>query len=66
MKQTRNLVSFDPANFEMFRIHGGSVYSLCRLEKLFLDTLAVILRKRAKSLEKNLSPALEMQFCRIY
>ena len=51
-KQSRNLLSFDPASFEMSKIYQGNFQSLCRLAQLFLDTSAVVLRKRAKSLEK--------------
>ena len=39
------MVSFDPANFEMLRIHQGNFQSLCRLAQLFLDTSTVILQK---------------------
>ena len=44
-KQTRNLVSFDPANFEMSKI--------CHLAQLFLDTSAAILQKKSEIIEKN-------------
>ena len=44
-KQTRNLVSFDPANFEMSKIYQGNFQSSCRLAQLFLDTSAVIFQK---------------------
>ena len=43
-----NLVSFDPANFEMSKIYHGNFQSLCRLAQLFLDTWAVILRKKSE------------------
>ena len=43
-----NLVSFDPANFEMSKIYQGNFQSLCRLAQLFLDTWAVILRKKSE------------------
>ena len=46
------MISFDPANFDMSK---GNFQSLCRLAQLFLETSAVILRKRAKSLEKIFS-----------
>ena len=51
-KETGNLVRFDPANFEMSKIYKGNFQFSCRLAQLFLDTSAVILQKRAKSLEK--------------
>ena len=35
----------DPANFDMSQIHQRNFQSLCSLAQLFLDTLAVILRK---------------------
>ena len=38
--------SFDSANFEMSKVYKGNVDSLCRLAQFFLDTLAVILRKK--------------------
>ena len=65
-KQTRNLVSFDPANFEMSKIYQGNFQSCCRLAQLFLDTSAVILQKRAKIVGENCFPALKMQFGRFY
>ena len=53
LSQTRNLGSFDPANFEMSKIYQGNFQSLCRLEQLFLDTLAVILQKKSKIVGEN-------------
>ena len=40
-KQTRHLVSFDLANFEMSKIYQGNFQSLCRLAQLFRNTSAV-------------------------
>ena len=54
-KQTRNLESCHPANFDVSEIYEGNIQSWCHLAQLFLDSLAVILRKRAKSLEKFFS-----------
>ena len=54
-KQTRNLVSFDTANFEMSKIYQGNFQFLCSLAQLFLNTTAVIYWKRAKSLEEIFS-----------
>ena len=45
-------VSFNLVNFDMSEIPQNIVQSKCRLTQLFLDTLAVILRKRAKLSEK--------------
>ena len=45
-KQTRNLVSFDSANFEMSEIYQGNFQSLCRLAQLFLETS--VLRKKSE------------------
>ena len=53
--EVRNLVNFDPANFDMTKICQSNFQSLCRLARLFLDTSAVILQKGAKSLEKFFS-----------
>ena len=64
--QTRHLVSFDPANFEMSKIYQGNFQSLCRLAQLFLNTSAVILQKRSEIVEGNFFPALKMQFGRFY
>ena len=44
----RHLVSFDPGNFEMSKIHQGNFQSLCHLAQLFLNTSAVILRKKSE------------------
>ena len=44
--------SLDPANFGMSKIYQGNFQSSCGLAQLFLDTSAVILQKRAKSLEE--------------
>ena len=65
-KQTRNLVSFDPANFEMSKIYQGNFQSLCRLAQLFLDTSAVILQKKSEIVGENFFPALKMQFGQFY
>ena len=56
-KQTRNLVSFDPANFEMSKIYQGNSQSLCLLVQLFLNTplAAVTLQKKSESLEEIFS-----------
>ena len=54
-KQTRNLVSFDPANSEMSKIYRGNFQFLCRLAQLFLHTSAVVLRKKSEIIgEKDL------------
>ena len=45
----------DSANLEMSKIYQENVQSLCRLAQLFIDTLAAILQKRAKSLESFFS-----------
>ena len=45
----------NPANFEMPEIYQVNFQSLCRLQKLFLDTSAVILWKKSESLEKFFS-----------
>ena len=63
-KQTRHLVSFDPANFEMSEIYQEIFQSSCRLVQLFLDISAVILQKKAKSLEKFFSSS-ENAICSI-
>ena len=47
-KQTVNLVSFDPANFKVSKIYQGNFQSLRRSPQLFLDTSAVILRKKSE------------------
>ena len=53
-KQTRNLVSFDPANFEMSKIYQGNFQSSCCLAQLFPDTSAVILRKKSEIVGENI------------
>ena len=58
--------SFDPANFEMFKISQGNFQSLCRLAQLFLNTSAVILQKKNEIVGGNFFPALKMQFSRFY
>ena len=60
------MVSFDPANFEMSKIYQGNFQSLCRLAQLFLDTSAVILRKKSAIFGENFFSALKMQFGRFY
>ena len=65
-KQTRNLVSFDTANFEMSKIYQGNVQSLCRLAQLFLNTSAVILQKKSEVVGEKFFPVLKMQFGRFY
>ena len=45
-KQTRNLIRFDPANFEVTKIYQRDVQSLYRSALLFLDSLAVFYGKR--------------------
>ena len=57
---TRNMVSFDPANFETSKIYQGDFQSLCRLAQLFLDTSAVILRKKSKNVGENFLPVLKI------
>ena len=54
-KQTRHLVSFDPANFEMSKIYQENFQSLCRLAQLFLNTSAVILQKKSETVGANFS-----------
>ena len=54
-KQTRNLVSFDPANFEMSKIYQGNFQSSWRLTQLFRDTSAVILQKEQNRWRKFFS-----------
>ena len=51
-KQTGNVVSVDPAaNFEMSKIYQGNFQFLCHLAQLFLNTWAVILRKKSEIVE---------------
>ena len=45
MKNAQNLVSFDPANFEMSKLYQGNIQSNCYFAQLFLDTLIVTLHK---------------------
>ena len=52
-KQTRHLVSFDPANFEMSKIYQGNFPSLCCLAQLFLNTSAVIFQKKSEIVGGN-------------
>ena len=66
IKQTRNPVSFDPADFEMSKIYQRNFQFLCRLAQLFLDTSAVILQKKSEIVGENFLPALKMQFGRFY
>ena len=54
------------ANFEMLKIYSESIQSKCRLAQLFLDTLAVILRRKSEIVGEFVSPTLEMQFGRFY
>ena len=61
-----NLVSFDPANFEMFKIYQGNFQSSCRLAQFFLDTSTVSLRKKSEIVGEIFFPALKMQFDRFY
>ena len=65
-KLTRNMVSFDPANFEMSKVYQENFQSSCRLAQLFLDTSAVIVRKKSQIVKENFFPALKMQFGRFY
>ena len=65
-KQTQNLSSFDLVNFNVSEIYEGNVQSQCHLAQLFVDTLAVILRKKSEIVGEIFSPALEMQFARVY
>ena len=53
-KQTRNLVSFDPTNFEMSKLYQGNFQSSCRLAQLILDTSAAILQKKSKIVGDNI------------
>ena len=64
--EIRNLVSCDPANFEMSKIYQGNFQSLCRFAQSFLDTWAVILRKKSEIVGENFFLALKMQFRRFY
>ena len=64
-KRTRNLVSFDPANYEISKMYEWNFQSLCRLAQLFVDTSAVILWKRSEVVEEFF-PALKMQFGGFY
>ena len=41
-------LSFDPANFEMSKIYQGNLQSLCRLAQLFLNTSAVISKRKSE------------------
>ena len=50
----------------MSKICQGNVWSWCCLEKLFIDTLTVILRKKSEIVGENFFPALEMQFRLFY
>ena len=52
-KQTRNLVSFDSANFEMSKIYQGNFQCSCCLAQLFLDTSAVISQKNSEIVGEN-------------
>ena len=65
-KQTRNLVSFDPANFEMSEIYHGNFQSLRSLAQLFFDNSAVTLREKREIVGEALFPALKMQFGQFY
>ena len=65
-KRTGNLVSFDPANFEMSKIYQRNFQSVCRLAQLFLVTSAVILQDKSEIVGENFLPALKMQFGRFY
>ena len=47
-KQARHLVSFEPANFEMSKMYQGNLQSLCRLAQLFLNTSAVISKRKSE------------------
>ena len=49
-----NLVSFEPANFDVSEICEENVLSQCHLAQLFLDTLAVILRKKSEIVGEHL------------
>ena len=61
-KQTRHLVSFDPAIFEMSKIYQGNFFSPYDVwHSYFSIPRQSFYRKRAKSLEKNFFPALKMQ-----
>ena len=65
-KQTRHLVSFDPASFKMSKICEGNFQSLCRLAQLFLNTSAIISQKKSEIIGGIFFPALKMQFGRFY
>ena len=54
-KQTRNLVSINPANFEMSKIYQRNFQSVCRLAQLFLDTSAVISGEKSEIVGENVS-----------
>ena len=61
-KQTRNLVSLDPTNFEIPKIYQRNVQSWCRLAQLFLGISAVTSQKKSEIVGENFFPALKMQF----
>ena len=48
MQKINSVGCFNLANFEMSKIYQGNFQSLCRLAQLFLDTSAVILRKKSE------------------
>ena len=50
----------DPAKFEMSKIYQGNFQSLCRLAQLFLNTSAVILRKKSEIVGENFFLTLKM------
>ena len=60
------LLGFDPANCEMSKIYQGNLQSLCRLAQLFLNTSAVISKRKSKIVGGIFFPALEMQFGQFY
>ena len=47
-KHTLNLVSFDPANFEVSKVYQRNVQFSYRLARLFVDTFSIILRKKSE------------------
>ena len=70
-KRTRNLLSFDPVNFDVSEIYEGNVPGGMFSPDVTWHSYVVtpwqpFYEKRAKSLENSFSPALEMQFCRFY
>ena len=58
----RDLVSFDPANFEMSKVYQENFQSLCRLTQFFLDTSASHFTEKERNRCRKFFPALKMQF----